>query len=347
MTGRWGLPGRRPRSRQADAAGAIDAVAHSAQQLAVLLSAGISPGSAWGYLLSPEPAAGAGHESLRDRVIRAAARAGSVGDRVAAAVAGEARVGRMTQVGPTDQVGQAWLGLAAAWQVATEVGAPLAACLNDLAASLRDLGELHRDLEVALTGPAATARMVMVLPVVGIVFGALLGFNTLATLFLTLPGWLCLVLGGGLMATGHVWNRRLVERARVRDPVPGLELDLAAIGMTGGGSAERAQTLARAAMEQFLPSPAPKSGSGQAKGSAGAIARVLALSSRAGIPAAALLRSEAAQQRRECRSAGQRAAAALSVQLMIPLGVCVLPAFMLLGVIPLLVTVLSSTFGRF
>jgi tight adherence protein B len=32
---------------------------------------------------------------------------------------------------------------------------------------------------------------------------------------------------------------------------------------------------------------------------------------------------------------------------MIPLGVCVLPAFMLLGVIPLLVTVLSSTFGKF
>jgi tight adherence protein B len=225
------------------------------------------------------------------------------------------------------------------------------------------LGELHRDLEVALTGPAATARMVMVLPVVGIVFGALLGFNTLATLFLTVPGWLCLVLGGGLMAVGHSWNRRLVEQARVRDPVPGLELDLAAIGMTGGGSAERAQTLARAAMDKFLPTPtptpkptptpvlkptpAPKSGAVQTEDSAGAIARVLALSSRAGIPAAALLRSEAAQLRRECRSAGQRAAAALSVKLMIPLGVCVLPAFMLLGVIPLLVTVLSSTFGKF
>ena len=43
----------------------------------------------------------------------------------------------------------------------------------------------------------------------------------------------------------------------------------------------------------------------------------------------------------------QDAAAVLAVRLMIPLGVCVLPAFMALGVAPLLIAVISSTVAGF
>ena len=68
---------------------------------------------------------------------------------------------------------------------------------------------------------------------------------------------------------------------------------------------------------------------------------------RAGVPAAELLRSEADQQRRDARTEGQRRAVNLGIALLIPLGVCVLPAFMLLGVVPLLVTVLSTTLSEF
>ena len=74
-------------------------------------------------------------------------------------------------------------------------------------------------------------------------------------------------------------------------------------------------------------------------GAGATIAEVLALSSRAGVPAAALLRSEAEEARRDARSEGERKAATLSVTLMLPLGLCILPAFMLLGVAPLLISV--------
>ncbi|MBH0110832.1 hypothetical protein I6E81_11695 [Salinibacterium sp. NG22] len=48
------------------------------------------------------------------------------------------------------------------------------------------------------------------------------------------------------------------------------------------------------------------------------------------------------------RDAAARAgAAALSVRLMLPLGLCVLPAFMVLGVLPLMVAVISSTVAGF
>ncbi|MEO7348628.1 MAG: hypothetical protein ABIW32_02015 [Terrimesophilobacter sp.] len=72
---------------------------------------------------------------------------------------------------------------------------------------------------------------------------------------------------------------------------------------------------------------------------------VFDLSQRAGVPAGALLRSEADRIRREASSAAERTAETLAVTLMLPLGLCVLPAFMLLGVAPLMISVLSSTIG--
>ena len=330
--------------RRGSASPAIDEVAQVTQRLAVLLAAGVSPASAWAYLEPVVPAPG-GDEVLTpapwlspgkpkpvqpapgSQIIRAAADAGRRGDNIADAVAAEARM-----LG--GQVGAAWLGLAAAWQVATAAGAPLAACLRKLASSFRELGQLHADLAVALAGPSATARMVAFLPVVGVLFGSLLGFNTLQTLFFTVPGWVCLAGGAALMLTADRWNRRLVHSARARDPTPGLELDLTAIAMTGGGSVGRARALVDTAAERFAL---------HRQDSAAAIDQVLALSVRAGVPAAELLRSEADQLRRQARSDGQHRAATLAVTLMIPLGVCVLPAFMLIGVLPLLMTVLSST----
>jgi tight adherence protein B len=111
-----------------------------------------------------------------------------------------------------------------------------------------------------------------------------------------------------------------------------------AIAMSGGGSIDRSRALVRAAAEQYdIASPDADD----------PVDRVLDLSMRAGVPAAELLRSEAEQLRRDARSAGQRRAATLSVTLMLPLGLCVLPAFMLVGVVPLLISVLSSTLTTF
>jgi len=338
------MRGPEARGRRGSASPAIEEVAQVTQRLAVLLAAGVSPASAWAYL---EPVVGAKGEAAAVpasrwkpwtsvqptqpspgwRIVRAAADAGRRGDSIADAVAAEAGV-------LDGQVGDAWLGLAAAWQVATQAGAPLAACLRQLAASFRQVGQLHADLAVALAGPSATARMVAFLPLVGVLFGSLLGFNTLHTLFLTVPGWACLAGGTVLMLAADRWNRRLVRGARARDPTPGLELALTAIAMTDGGSVDRARSLVDTAAERYALHRAD---------AAAVIDRVLALSVRAGVPAAELLRSEAEQMRRQAGSDGQRRAATLGVTLMIPLGVCVLPAFMLIGVLPLLMTVLSST----
>ena len=72
---------------------------------------------------------------------------------------------------------------------------------------------------------------------------------------------------------------------------------------------------------------------------------MLELSARAGAPVAELLKAEAFRVRRAARADGTARAAALGVRLMLPLGVCVLPAFVLLGVAPLMISVISGTLG--
>jgi len=344
---------------------AIEAVASVAERLAVLLSAGVPPLAAWEHLAADPNAqadsagtprrdaarrpvsGGAGRRApervARDIVARIAARA-EVAD-LAAAIAAAAdapasgrmlrgqRLGAATR--PEGSDAAAWGVLAVTWFAANEAGAPLAATLREVAASFRAIGESERDIRVALAGPRATARMVVALPFVGVLFGLAMGFDIIGVLFASAPGLGCLAVGSLLLFAGARWNRALVMRATSRETAPGLELDLVAVAMAGGVSVDRARGVAAEAIRRF----AIETSDG------GAVERVLALAVRAGVPAGELLRSEAALLRREARSAAQQRSAELGVTLMLPLGCCVLPSFLLLGVAPVLIALVSSTIG--
>lgn len=298
----------------------LAAVARSVHRLAVLLAAGVPPSRAWSYLDAGESDAGA-------VVARVATAIGDDGAGLEVPDVIEAAV-----EGLSDATARAWRGLAAAWSVALEAGAPLAPTLRDYASSLRALADVDREIDVALASPRATARVVLALPLVGVLFGAFLGFGTLEVLVMTPVGWACAVVGVALMLAARAWTGRLVASARPRDSSPGLHCDLLSIAMSGGSSLERATAIASAAAERFgLPA------------SDGRVDAAIELSRRAGVPVVELLRAEADEARRDARSDAQLSAAALAVRLLVPLGVCVLPAFLVLGVAPLMIAVLSST----
>ncbi|MCI2959663.1 type II secretion system F family protein [Agromyces atrinae] len=325
----------------------VDEIAGVASRLAVLLTAGVAPTAALGYVarLDGDTDAAVPTEDA-DTVLRrgplarwtARRRASTQGDvdAVIRAVARSARAGvpigsaiSAAAAGLPSRERGAWDALAAAWTVATESGAPLAACLRAIATSLRDIAEVQRELEVALAGPRSTARLVAALPVIAVVFGAIMGFDTVQVLFFSPLGLACLALGVALLVAAWRWNGALVRAAGRADPAPGLDIELVAIAMTGGASVSRARSIVAASGR-----PVDESQT----------AEILDLSTRAGVPAVELLRAEAEQRRREARSAGRERAATAAVQLMLPLSVCVLPSFMLLGVAPLLIAVVTSTF---
>jgi tight adherence protein B len=321
--------------RPPDPAAEVDAIAVVAERLAVLLSAGVSASAAWGHVGersdAPAPARherGARGAQHADRVVlAAAASAAADGGSVSGAI-------EATRADEPEASAQ-WSVLAAAWAVAAESGAPLAASLRDLAAALRDEAQLRREVRTALAGPIASARLVMSLPLLAVIFGAVLGFDTFSVLFGNPLGVACVVVGGLLLWLGRRWSAALATRAARSRSDAGLELELLAIAMSSGASIERARGVVRDALRS----------SGVARSDDGAADAVIALAARAGAPVSELLRAEAFRLRRVARAEGAARAAALGVSLMLPLGACVLPAFVLLGVVPLLVSVVSGTLG--
>ncbi len=122
-------------------------------------------------------------------------------------------------------------GLAACWQVAVDSGAGLADGLDRLETALRAQRDQQADLQTKLAPARATAAMLAVLPVVGLLMGTALGADPLGVLLHTPVGIGCLAVGGVLEGAGLWWTGRIVRRAegpvrgQARDPARGPDGD--------------------------------------------------------------------------------------------------------------------------
>lgn len=299
MKARTALRPERHRLREVRAADPIETVL----RLAVLLSGGTAPTLAWRYLAESG-----------DPTLTAAADAAERG----------ADVGTVLR-----QAGDSWSGLAAIWSVAVAAGAPLSDALRSVVGALRETAEVSSDVRVALAEPAATARLLGWLPLVGVPLGGLLGFDPVGTLLGDPLGQCWLALGLTLMATAYLWMRRLSRRAQPPSAIPGLEAELWAVALSAGVSVDRARGL----IGHLGFDPTGRTD----------VIDTLELATRAGVPAAELLRGDAWIARYRARSAGRVSAARLSTRLLVPLGLCTLPAFLVIAVVPTALAVLRST----
>lgn len=281
--------------------------ADTARRLAVLLASGLAPERAWTYL-------------------------GQVDGGVAARIAERISSGTRASDAIRHEGGD-WVSIAHAWRVAADVGAPLGETLRAIADAVRDAADAAADVEVALAEPAMTARIMAWLPLAGVLLGAVLGFDTLAVLVGHPVGIAGGVLGVALMLSARWWSARLVARAKEVPSAPGLRQELTAIALSGGASVHRALAIV---------DDGDSHDDGQ-RDEDPATARVLELSRLAGVPAAALLREDGLDERRRVRTDARIRAAKLGGRLLLPLGICTLPAFFLLGVAPMLVSVISTT----
>ena len=106
--------------------------------------------------------------------------------------------------------------LAVCWQVAEHHGAGLATAVGQITASLRTDEEHRGRLAAELAGPRATARLLALLPLVGIAMGQALDADPLRLLVSTSWGWLALAAGISLEVCGAWWVSRIaseVERS--------------------------------------------------------------------------------------------------------------------------------------
>lgn len=298
------------RPRTSDALTEIAMLVH---RYAVLLIAGVSAPRAWYHVVehTAHPVARGTHDA--DDLAAALVRASSA-------------------TPPIER--RAWRSLAAGIRVATVSGAAPGPALTALADALRAASELDREIAGALAGPRASARVVLALPALGLAMATLLDLGALPVLVGTPLGAGCLTVGIGLAALAARWSARIVRRAHPSDPLPGLDLELAAVALCGGLPVDRALALLESALAECGLPPADP-----------ALGDVVAFASSAGAPVAALLRAEAAQRRAAAKARGRAAADEAGVALLLPLGVCILPAFVALGVVPIIAAVLGTVIG--
>ncbi|MBF4613723.1 type II secretion system F family protein [Curtobacterium sp. VKM Ac-1376] len=256
-------------------------------------------------------------------------------DRVATLVAAGVPPPRAWQlVGGLPGVGgPAQRDIAVVLRVADRTGSPVADTLRGLAGALRRTAASDRAIRVALAGPRTSARVVLALPLFGLGLGAAWGAGAVEVLVGSPAGWVCSALAAVLVLVGRHWSARLVRSATPDGRVPGVLLDAWAVAVSGGGS----WTTAADAVAEASAGAVPPTGD------LARLREVLDLARRAGVPAAGLLRRAAEDVRDEAAADGLAAAERLAVRLVLPLGVCVLPAFVLVGVVPVVVGVLSST----
>lgn len=225
----------------------------------------------------------------------------------------------------------------ACWDVAIESGAAPGRFLARLSEVLSSSAHSLRQAEVAASGPRATIRLVMMLPIASLLLAQIAGIPAVTELVATVWGWCLAIIGVALLWISRRWMNRLVRRAQRMSWACGLAPELVAMVLRSGGSPTAAWQLVDALPHEGYRTVEARTEDAQI------CRRAIEQADEWGIPVAALLELQASLQRRTQQQEREVQMATLGVRVMLPLGMCVLPAFVLLAVIPTVLALLSST----
>lgn len=221
------------------------------------------------------------------------------------------------------------------WRLATRLGGPAAQALNRLAEVFLATEKAKQEVALAFAAPKATAKLVLGLPFVAIGLAQALGMNPLGAIFGSALGFISLALGLALLIVGQLWSQRILARAAPKERDPGCLIDCTVIGLQAGLPLEQARIAAETHFSEVF-NLEPEENASMAISAAGQLSR------GTGAAVTQILTSVADRIRERERYETANKIARLSIRLMIPLGVAVLPAFVLLSVVPIAISLLSS-----
>ena len=202
-----------------------------------------------------------------------------------------------------------------------------------------------------MTGPIFSAVLVGAL----LAIAAALAFSGRSRMRRRLLVKVRLLLEGGTSPAGSAKPFSTQPEPGLHDPAMMLEL-VAAMLDAGSGIGRSLELVAAAASPGYQRSLRPVIAAlaigadweTSWRGTEGHSAEVLALrdalgfAALTGAPSSAILYAQAARMRRERFRSAEKRAASLSVKLVVPLGLCSLPAFICLGVVPVLLALVPS-----
>lgn len=198
-------------------------------------------------------------------------------------------------------------------EVNRKSGGPLAPTLDRLANVLTVREQSFRELELAVAGPKASSRLVMSLPLLVFVGAGIAGIPIFRVMASPSMVWISLALGGLMFWLGAKWTNRLLTAAQPRTIDPGIAFDALAIAIQAG-----------------LPISAAAEIVGEVD-----IEELQTIGSESGMAITQLLNDRANQLRQDQFNSDRMKIQKTSVAVLWPLGLTVLPAFVLIAIVPI------------
>jgi tight adherence protein B len=193
---------------------------------------------------------------------------------------------------------------------AIQAGAPVKAVTSRLVAFELDLERFKLELETANAVPIATRKLLLWLPALSIAIGQLAGFGTVAAIFQPI-GLIAFAIALGLVAVGVKWSGALLAPLMVEPQHPGLDLMKFSLTLGSGG---------------------PLASSSNPN-----ISELVSLSRQTGAPLGELVQNEIEMVTHRALQQSMAKAKRMSIELLVPMSLTVLPAFLILTIVPVLI----------
>lgn len=249
------------------------------------------------------------------------------------------------------------LALRAACIFSARLGAPLADILDRIASGIDDVEVAANARSVACAGARTSIRILTALPFIAVGAGVFLGVDPLHHFLDGSIGSIACVMGLVLMVVGHLLFRFLLHRAMVGEDMVDVAIlcDLAKAGLDSGaalpdvmealGHAIADSPLVQAARELRL-GVSWRRATAQCDKRYLPLIRGLAIAWEDGASPVPLLERSAGQVRARRTVESKLEAEKLGVRVVIPVSACLLPAFVALGLLPLILHFAQTGLGE-
>ena len=230
-------------------------------------------------------------------------------------------------------VGRQYRRLRELWRTC---GAAPTLAMGQLQSLAIDRAASQARLSLAAATPRATARLVQWLPISSLLLGQLAGLGSIEILFSSGLAVVACVIGLAFLLLANISSTRMIAKASESAEDFSIALDAFAMCLTAGLSLSLARENLAQAFErvyaQELPAIAVRE-----------LEELVSLSSSSGAPIERMLRARATELRFNTHQGQLHKLERLSVRLLIPLAVFVLPAFIFISVVPISISLLSKS----
>lgn len=230
---------------------------------------------------------------------------------------------------------EAWRVFGSALEIATVSGAPFSEVCEKMSHAFLKLESLEQRRRVILAAPKATIILLSFLPLIAIFFGELLGLKILQELISPL-GLILLVIGGLLLTIGIGWARVQIKKVAEADRVAGIEMDLMWVALAGGQNILQSFLLVADSADRLSSNWIRLDNLNQNS----KLGIALATAQLSGSPVRPQISVEAQIEREQAHSKLEEEAEKLSIKILLPIGLCILPAFVVMGIVPIVLSML-------